>query len=64
MGVKMLTVADVAEITGYSEWTIRKFCRQGLLDSTKRAPGARQAKNTRIMIHPDALERFIGRAVA
>ncbi|QGU03129.1 Helix-turn-helix domain protein [Corynebacterium kalinowskii] len=61
MGVttQLISVAKAAEISGYSEWTIRKFCRQGILPSRKRLPGASKAKNHHIRIDPKDLDNFL-----
>lgn len=58
--MRMLTVKEAAELTGYSAWTIRKFCREGTLKSHKRSTGLRTTKNTKIMIPEDALGEFLG----
>lgn len=56
---KMLTVKEAAELSGYSEWMIRKFCRQGVLRSRRRKTGVRTVKNTRILIPESALDNFL-----
>lgn len=52
---KYYSVAEVAELMGYSQWSIRKFCRQGLLRSMKR-PGA---KNAKLFIPASAVNEFL-----
>lgn len=55
---KYLTVAQAAVLSGYSEWQIRKFCRQGLLVSTRRA-AVSGGRNAHIRITVEELHRFV-----
>ncbi|WP_368267042.1 helix-turn-helix domain-containing protein [Corynebacterium ulcerans] len=51
---RWLSPNQAAEIIPYSPWQIRKFCREGLLPSSKK-PGS---KNNRIMIKHSAIIAF------
>lgn len=64
MTEKMLTVREAAELSGYSEWMIRKFCRQGVLHSRRRMTGVRTVKNTKILIPESSLDSFLTDNVA
>lgn len=55
-----ITVKEAAGLSGYSEWRIRHFCRQGVLKASKRLAGPGGGKNTRILIKRDDLDAFIG----
>lgn len=56
---RMVTVREAAERLGYSEWTIRKFCRQGLIRSGRRRTASRATKGVKILIPESEIARFI-----
>lgn len=56
---RLLTVSEVAELIGYSEWSVRKFCRQGVLRSRRRRTASRTAKGVKILIPQSEVSRFI-----
>ncbi|MGV0391509.1 helix-turn-helix domain-containing protein [Corynebacterium phoceense] len=55
---KLLTVAEFAKHVGYSEWSVRKFCRQGLIQARRRPTEKATQKGLKILIPISELDRF------
>ncbi|MBE7338100.1 helix-turn-helix domain-containing protein [Corynebacterium aurimucosum] len=55
---KLLTVAEFAKYVGYSEWSVRKFCRQGLIKARRRPTEKATQKGLKILIPISELDRF------
>lgn len=57
-----LSVAQVAEMTTYSEETIRRLVRRGDLPASRRGGGRRTGRGVRILIHPSDVAHYFGSA--
>ena len=56
---RLLTVAEFAKYVGYSEWSVRKFCRQGLIRCRRRPTHQANQKGLKIFIPISELDRFM-----
>lgn len=61
---RMFTIAETADLIGYSQWQTRKLYRQGLLRGYK-APTATgvAAKNAKTMIFGQSIKQFIEQGI-
>lgn len=56
---RYLTTREFAEATGYSAWTIGKFCRRGEIRAVQRRNTNGHTKGMRWMIPLAELDRFV-----
>lgn len=57
-----LSVAQVAQMTTYSQETIRRLVRRGELPASRRGGGRRTGRGVKILIHPTDVATYFGSA--
>lgn len=56
---RYLTTREFADATGYSPWTIGKFCRRGVIRAVQRRNIGGHTKGMKWMIPLAELDRFV-----